>query len=625
MDLILELRKMGPASARSISRQELNEPPQRRPAQQVKHQPKRPQMASLEVSDFMRSQYEEELRQYELEMQAREQPQAAQPQAPAAAAAPALTLSAGNSELQQTSAAVVQHQREQELAYQQHLQQQAHTSQQAQQAEAANLEAQMQQQKRRHSLTPAAPAAMMMAQPQQPPSTAGSNQHVKDYMRSLLNAGTAAPWPYNQKDEQQPLRDRQTAAPAGGNSYGRVPHASRNRMFAMENEDGVAEPLSVVGGAMGEFDKDSIRKLPTRSQATVPMSRGGIPGEDESAFPAAGRALTRDGGRAAWQGRVVTGKQTTAEVWSLDQPDANYTSDRYFGRTGAHKAFLDTGRPQVVGGGWHGPPPTADARRMTTTPRDHTGANAPSPAVTPTDEADGSKHFGRCQTAWNDSNKHDDFKILGGSWVTQVDEQHKLPAKPTEFSPPATAYSDVDEDSSPLTARGGNHTSNARIPHSAAERNRLGSAMSDVLGMGGAFDLRSSMGAPSWSDLKKNQPSTLTLPYGMGEENLQPAKFSRRPSLAMEEKLLEDEASTSVLGGNSGWMGPSNLGSAALRDAERDSLVQQRTRVARPLSAKPNEMRLRQSGVVRQEEELVQRAAERSANTAKHRGACPWM
>ena len=66
MDLILELRKMGPASARSISRQELNEPPQRRPAQQVKHQPKRPQMASLEVSDFMRSQYEEELRQYEL-------------------------------------------------------------------------------------------------------------------------------------------------------------------------------------------------------------------------------------------------------------------------------------------------------------------------------------------------------------------------------------------------------------------------------------------------------------------------------------------------------------------------------------------------------------------------------
>ena len=46
-------------------------------------------------------------------MQAGEQPQAAQPQAPAAAAAPALTLGAGNSELQQTSAAVVQHQREQ--------------------------------------------------------------------------------------------------------------------------------------------------------------------------------------------------------------------------------------------------------------------------------------------------------------------------------------------------------------------------------------------------------------------------------------------------------------------------------------------------------------------------------
>ena len=575
-------------------------------------------MTSLGVSDFMRSQYEEELRQYmyELEMEKREQQVHAQ--APARAATP-LTLNQ-NIQTPQTSAAAVQHQREQELAYQQHLQQQAQEAQQARHAEAAELEKQMQQQKRRHSLTPSAAPAMVAQPPlsQRPPSTAsaaGSSDHVKDYMRSLLNAGTAAPWPYNQKDEQQQLRDRQTAA--GGNSYGRVPHASRNRMFAMENEDGVNEPLSVVGGALGAFDKDSIRKLPTRSQATVPMPRAGFGGEDESAIPAAGRALTRDGGRSAWQ----AGKQTAPEVWSLDQPDANYASDRNFARTGAHKAFLDTGRPQVVGGGWHGPPPTADARKMMITPRD-TGGNAPSPAVTPTDEADGSKHFGRCQTAWDDRNKEGDFKILGGSWVSQVDEQRKLPSKPTEVAPPSTAYSDVDEDSSPLTARG-NTTGNSSC--TPAERNRLGSAMSEVLGMGGAFDLRASMGAPSWTDLKKNQPTTMTLPYGGGEENLHPAKFSRRPSLAMEEKLLEAESSISILGGNGGWMGPSNLGSAALRDAERDSLVQLRTRVARPLSAKPNEMRMRQSAVVRQEEALVERAAERSANTARHRGVCPWM
>jgi len=420
----------------------------------------------------------------------------------------------------------------------------------------------------------------------------------------------AAPWPYNQPpkqvEQQEHLRDRQTAK--GGESFGRVSHASNNRMFAMQSEEGVNEPLAVVGGNLGTFDANSIQHLPARSQATVSP-------EDEAAIPAAGRALRRDGGALAWQ----AGKQTTAEVWSLDDPDASYSSTRYYGRTAAHKGFLDKGRPQVVGGDWKGP--SAAARHQMITPRNDT--NAPSPAVTPTDEVDG-KQYGRCQTAWDDRNTDGDFRVLGGGWVSEMDEQRKLPPKPTQFSPPSTAYTDVDTDSSPVTTRGVNTATSRTSP---ADQARKGSAVSEVLGLGGAFDLRASQGAPSWADIKKQQPQSAKLPYGLGEENLQPPRFARRPSLAMEEKVLEQESDISILGAVGGWMGPSasNLATSA-NDAERDSIVcrNRRTR-ARPLSAKPNEMRMRQSAVVREEEALRKRAVEREANTRRHRGECPWM
>jgi len=254
------------------------------------------------------------------------------------------------------------------------------------------------------------------------------------------------------------------------------------------------------------------------------------------------------------------------------------------------------------------------------TPRD--SANAPSPAVTPTDEVNG-KQYGRCQTAWDDRNADGDFRILGGGWVNdEVDEQRQLPRKPTQFNPPSSAYSDVDDDSSPVSARGFK-TAASGTP---AEKARVGSAMSEVLGLGGAFDLRASQGAPSWTDIKNNQPQSVKLPYGLGEENLQPPRFARRPSLAMEEKRLEEEGEVSILGAVGGWMGPSTSNFAASsNDAERDSLVAKNRRTRRPLSAKPNELRMRQSAVVRQEEALHARAVEREANTMRHRGECPWM
>jgi len=436
-----------------------------------------------------------------------------------------------------------------------------------------------------------------------------ANQHVKDYMRSLMAPTGAAPWPYNQAakhaEQQENLRDRQTAK--GGESFGRISHASNNRMFAMESVDGAEEPLAVVGGNLGTFDSESLRRLPARSQATLSP-------EDEANIPPAGRALRRDGGTLAWQ----AGKQTSAEVWAVDEPDANYSSTRYYGRTGAHKSFLDPGRPQVVGGTWHGP--SAAARQQMITPRNNEAS--PSPAVTPTDEVDG-KQYGRCQTAWDDRNKEGDFRVLGGGWVSEVDEQRQLPPKPTQFSPPSTAYSDVDADSSPVPSGGPNAVgSRAR----AVDQARTCSAMSEVLGLGGAFDLRASKGAPSWADIKKNQPQHAKLPYGLDDENLQPPRFARRPSLAMEEKRLEQESDISILGAVGGWMGPStsNLPSSAT-DAERDSLVAKNRRARRPLSAKPNEMRMRQSAVVRQEEALHERAEEREANTRRHRGECPWM
>ena len=327
---------------------------------------------------------------------------------------------------------------------------------------------------------------------------------------------------------------------------------------------------------------------------------------------AAGRPLRRDGLSLAWQ----AGKQAAAEVWSLDEPDASYSSSRHYGRTAAHKGFLDHGRPVVVGGDWKGP--SAAVRQQMITPR--TGANAPSPAVTPTDEVDG-KQYGRCQTAWDDRNTEGDFRILGGGWASEVDEQRQLPRKPTQYSPPSTAYSDVDAGSFPVSARGTN-TSRA----TPADRARIGSAMSEVLGLGGTFDLRASQGAPSWADIKKAQPQSTKLPYGLGEESLQPPRFARRPSLAMEEKRLEQESDVSVLGAVGGWMGPSTSHSGgSANDAERDSLVARNRRTSRPLSAKPNEMRMRQSAVVREGEALHVRAVEREANTRKHRGECPWM
>jgi hypothetical protein len=577
-------------------------------------------------------QYEEELAQYEEELRQQAMRQRSLEEAHRPAPAPAPQPSA------QDARPAPPAQEQKELWHQRDLQRQAQQAQQAMQRQAQQVQevvaAQQQQQQRQQQQQQLRPQPQPQPpQPQRPaqdycasnnsaapapvevaaPATATTNQHVKDYMRSLMSPTGAAPWPYNQAaklgEPQDNLRDRQTAK--GGESFGRVPHASSNRMFTRRTEEEEEdEPLAVVGGNLGTFDAESIRRLPARSQATVPR-------DDESAIPAAGRALRRDGGKLAWQ----AGKQAAAEVWSVDEPDANYSSSRYYGRTAAHKGFLDQGRPQVVGGNWQGP--SAIAARQMTTPRDN--ANSPSPAVTPTDEADG-KQYGRCQTAWDDRNTEGDFRVLGGGWVSEVDEQRKLPAKPTQFQPPSTAYSDVDSDSAPLTARGNNDNTAASSRTTPADQARLGSAMSEVLGLGGAFDLRASKGAPSWSDIKKNQPHSVKLPYGMGEENLQQPRYARRPSLAMEEKRLEQESELSILGATGGWMGPStnHLPASAAKDAERDSLVAL-SRRARPLSAKPNEMRMRQSAVVRQEEALHERAAERDANTLRHRGECPWM
>ena len=214
---------------------------------------------------------------------------------------------------------------------------------------------------------------------------------------------------------------------------------------------------------------------------------------------------------------------------------------------------------------------------------------------------------GRCQSAWEDKNEERDFKILGGGWMHQ-DEPQALPTKPTSYAPPATAYSDADDSSTPVQQQ---VSARSTPPDSA----RLGTAMSSILGHGGAFDLRASMGAPSWSDIKSSQNPPATAP----EQDNAPAppRYGRRPSLAMEQKRLAEEG-TSILGADNAWMGP-----APSFDSERDLLVQSRRR-SRPLSAKPTELRLRESQVLGREAQLYERAAARDAFKSQHQGSTPW-
>jgi len=357
--------------------------------------------------------------------------------------------------------------------------------------------------------------------------------------------------------------------------------------------------------------------------------------EHPDSFRAAGAPVKRDGfANASW---TSLGKQKRAEVWCADGSEAQTAPDsvnnRYYGRSGAMRKEFNSPQPaQVMGGKWYGPSSGNGLISVTTPP-----TADKSPAATPPDEAE-PQHWGRKSTPWHDTNRDQNFSILGGAWCAGSEDKPRkspaLPTKPSAFCPPRAAYSDAAmiemargcvQPSSPTDA-----PDECSRPVSAVNNN-LGRSMAGIMGHGGEFDMRASMGGVSSgskpnllkpSDLLPHNDLISSAPKGLQQE---PQKcFARGRNFRAErdeQKQLEADglAIQDVMGTGGAFLG-------CVSDyREHDFVVNlKRNGRRRPLSAKPNDIAMRQSQVARNLTDLVERHNVVEQNRQRHGGTVPW-